>query len=78
MTFEAEGNKGGDYLRLRLVKENLVDVEVGHCCVVTVRKRMPVEILTAIISTWQSFDLPWEDEVNDALLSQVSETELSL
>lgn len=72
---EVQGNKGGDYLKIEPRGGNLVYVEVGHCCVVTVKQEMPVEILTAVLTQWEEIELPWSDTLNDSLLKQVSTTE---
>lgn len=51
--FYLDGNKGGDYIKLR---QNVwqhdydcVDIEVGHCCVVVLKAQVPVEFLTSLI-----------------------------
>jgi adenosine/AMP kinase len=70
---EIEGNNGGDYLKISHAGDNLVNIEVGHSCVVTVRACMPVEILTSLISRWKEQDLPWAEDFNQKILSQVRE-----
>lgn len=71
-----EGNKGGDYLKIDLSNDQTSDVilEVGHCCVRSVEHRIPVEVLTAIITKWFLSDereLPWDKDFNDALLARI-------
>ena len=69
--FYQEGNKGGDYLALEVQEDGRVFIEVGHCCVVFVRKIVPVEILTSVLgqaltqpdpSRW---DLDWDGALGD-------------
>lgn len=45
-----EGNNGADYLTIIPLGGNLLQIEVGHCCVVTLIKIVPVEFLTALIT----------------------------
>lgn len=47
-----EGNNGGDYVlfdRFR-EKDQTVHLEIGHCCVVMVDHRVPVELITSVFS----------------------------
>lgn len=53
--FYAEGNNGGNYVKIRDVKsdtdrEGLVYVEIGESCVTTVKSIIPVTILSGILS----------------------------
>lgn len=52
--FFAEGNNGGDYLKLEVVKrsraEDLIQIEVGSSCVVRCRAIVPVSALTTILA----------------------------
>lgn len=45
-----EGNKGGDYLKITPLEGNLLRLEVGNCCVITVRHIVPVEFLTILLT----------------------------
>lgn len=45
-----EGNNGGDYLEISPASDNLVLLEVGHCCVVTIQHIVPVEFITAVLA----------------------------
>lgn len=51
---QMEGNGGGDYLDLKVVSKykGCIHVKSGHCCVTTINKILPVEVLTAILSEW--------------------------
>lgn len=72
-----EGNKGGDYLRIALIKDNIVQLEIGHCCIVTISHEIPVEILTSILSKatdyghFEDLELEWDDEFSQKLKAQV-------
>lgn len=48
--YRDEGNNGGDYLVIEKLKDGMAYVEIGHSCVMTVSKVMPVEVLTSILS----------------------------
>lgn len=54
-----EGNNGGDYIKIlqteKLKKEELIYLEVGHSCVVFIKKVLPVSLITAILA-WVSED----------------------
>jgi len=47
-----EGNKGGDYLLVKIVDEKLglMHIECGHCCVKSVDYVLPIEIVCHIIT----------------------------
>lgn len=49
-TIRIEGNNGGDYLEIKPLEGNLVRLEVGHCCVVTIEHIVPVEFITAMLT----------------------------
>ena len=72
-----EGNKGGDYLRIAHIKDNMVRLEIGHCCVVTISHEIPVEILTSLLckatnyGDFENVELPWDDEFSQKLKAQV-------
>ena len=65
MTFRAEGNKGGDYFLIEKIEDgkddDIVNIEIGHCCVVYVDIQLPVAVLTALIGEY----LQHEDDVAD-------------
>lgn len=46
----AEGNQGGDYIKIENVGDGLIDLDTGHCCVVSIKAVVPTEFLTAIIA----------------------------
>jgi len=50
-SFRIEGNNGGDYLELTVIDEDTSKLELGHCCVVLTRCRIPNEFLTGILGT---------------------------
>lgn len=49
---QLSGNNDGDYLILKAVDERRVYIELGHCCVVTLRHIIPVEFITGALSEW--------------------------
>lgn len=52
--FFAEGNKGGDYVRLfqtpEQEKNDTIELEIGHCCTIPFHAVVPVEFLTTLIT----------------------------
>lgn len=71
-----DGNNYGDYLILEKKKNNMVYIEVGHCCVVYLRAEMPTEILTAtlantLIGDTKDWKLPWDEDYNNSLKKKV-------
>ena len=52
--FYLSGNNDGDFIRLVQYKSQEKDctvyLEIGHCCVITVRHQIPVEYLTTLIT----------------------------
>ena len=53
--FYIEGNGGGDHLIITPTKdENVVHIEVGHCCVVYLSASVPVEFLTAVLAEYDT------------------------
>jgi len=48
--FYAEGNNGGDYIKISNVKDNMVLLEVGNCCVHTIMHYVPVEFVTLVLT----------------------------
>lgn len=46
-----EGNNGGDYLVIKPLPSGCVHLIVGHCCVRNIHHIVPVEFITAILST---------------------------
>lgn len=75
------GNNGGDYIKFHSSSDeydNIVHLEVGHCCVVTVNTKIPVEILTSLLSTAINGSklvdpsvLEWPAKYNEELLTQM-------
>lgn len=49
LSLYAEGNNGGDYLQMEMLDDGLVRIEVGHCCIKTGPKVVPIELLTAVL-----------------------------
>ena len=45
-TVWAEGNNGGDYVKITKVNDNELHLEIACCCVVIVSHKVPVEFLT--------------------------------
>ena len=45
----AEGNNGGDFIRLENLEDGMVHLRVGSCCVLLIERAVPVEFLTGII-----------------------------
>jgi hypothetical protein len=71
------GNHGGDYLRISEIQPGLLDLEIGHQCVVMIKHAIPVEILTAVLSEAfadgpEKADLPWDDAYNESLRNKVT------
>lgn len=58
-----EGNNGGDYLTIKPLGGNLVALEIGHCCVVTIRHVVPIEWITAVLTE----DVLQHENVKDAV-----------
>ena len=53
----AEGNKGGDFIDLKLLSDDMLApdgnvgrLEIGNCCVKTIRARIPVEFITGMLT----------------------------
>jgi len=84
----AEGNKGGDYVKIaveeRREDEDQILLEVGHCCVVSMRHSIPVSVLTGILGGFRDEGyidldspidlynkLPWSKEYNKKLVSKI-------
>ena len=42
----AEGNNGGDYVKITKLNDNELHLEIGCCCVTIVSHKIPVEFLT--------------------------------
>ena len=45
-----EGNNSGDFIKIEHIKNNLIRLEIGHCCVYVFNHEIPVEILAALLS----------------------------
>jgi len=67
------GNKGGDYITITQTKaqaqRSCFFIEVGHCCVVTLRAVVPVEFLTSLITKFMLTDADGMGRSTDAKLS---------
>jgi hypothetical protein len=79
-SFYMEGNKGGDYLSIKAVSNQMLRIEVGHQCVVHGRYRMPVEVLTAVLGKFlndgpENAELPGADEYNQSLRRKIFKEE---
>lgn len=46
----AEGNNGGDFVRIENLEDGIVHLSVGSCCVITMDKVVPVEFITGILT----------------------------
>ncbi len=75
-----EGNKGGDFLKITKIKDNLLRIESAHCCLYNFNHEMPVEVLTSLLSDIHiSFNnenellkkLDWRKEYGYDLLRQI-------
>lgn len=54
-SFRAEGNNGGDFIEVSSVfkdeRDNeMIHLQVGHCCVYTINCVLPVSLLTKMLS----------------------------
>jgi len=77
----AEGNNGADYIKIKNAGDGLIDLDTGHCCVVSIQAVVPTEFLTALIANklmghnWDinsvidSFE--WDKEHTDQLKAKV-------
>ncbi len=45
-----EGNNSGDFIKMEHVKNNLIRLEIGHCCVYAFNHELPVEILASFLA----------------------------
>lgn len=62
--FHAEGNSGGDYIRITQIPgDDVVHLGVGHCCINVVDAYVPVEFITAMFANF-SGDI---EELQDAM-----------
>lgn len=74
--FYAEGNRGGDYLKILFTQgsDELV-VEVGHQCVISISHRIPVAVLTTVLTDWRDrgMKLPevWSEELTKQLEDRI-------
>lgn len=62
-TLRIEGNNGGDYFEIEPIKDNLVRLRIGHCCVVSIDHIVPVEFITATLTE----SILRHDTVQDAI-----------
>jgi hypothetical protein len=77
----AEGNNGGDFIKIQNEEEGSINLEVGSCCVMIIDKVVPVEFLTGIIQNAMfenNFDINkiidsfrWEQNFKDELKEKV-------
>ena len=77
----ADGNNGADYIKIENAGEGLINLDTGHCCIVSLQAIVPTEFLTALIanklmehngninSVIDSFG--WDKEYTDQLKSKV-------
>jgi len=75
-----EGNKGGDFIKISKVEDNILRLESAHCCVYNFSHEMPVEVLTSLLSDLSLYfededklfkKLGWNKEYKDILINQV-------
>ncbi len=45
-----EGNNSGDFIKIEHIKNNLIRLEIGHCCVYVFNHEIPVEIIAALLA----------------------------
>jgi len=86
--FKSEGNKGGDFIEMRNLFDGRIALRVGHCCVMSIEKVVPVEFLTAVITDTllkNNMDVlkvidnfHWSKEFNEELKSKVRSTNFML
>ena len=80
--FYVEGNNGGDYLQLEHIRDNVVMLQIGHCCVVTVNHEVPIELITSALTNlflehdnkatqWQNWKPGWARDFVNKLRSQI-------
>lgn len=50
LSINVTGNKGGDILRIVDIEDGTIYLESGHNCIFSIKKVVPVEVLTAMIS----------------------------
>lgn len=80
--YRDEGNSGGDYIVIEKLKDGMAYIEIGHCCVMTVSKIVPVEVLTSILSKIFFEGNPkvediigWSGEFKKQLLEKIKDKE---
>ena len=47
--FRMEGNRGGDYLYLEQISDDMLSIEVGSSCVTMIHHIIPIEFLTFLL-----------------------------
>lgn len=77
----AEGNNGGDYIKIENKKDGLIHLEVGSSCIVLLDKIVPVEFMTGVLNNTMfenDFDINkiidnfgWEQKFKDKLKEKV-------
>ncbi|QUH21838.1 hypothetical protein [Alkaliphilus sp. B6464] len=46
----ADGNNGGDFIKIENMKNGTISLKSGSCCITSIDAIVPVEFLTAILS----------------------------
>lgn len=77
----AEGNNGGDFIRIESKEDGMIRLKTGSCCVMIMDKIVPVEFLTGILQNVMfenDFDINkvidsfgWEQNYKDELKKKV-------
>lgn len=62
-----EGNNGGDYLKIEQKEGEMMLLEVGSCCVASIAKTLPVQVVTAALTEWI---LKHNNDIEQAIKSQ--------
>lgn len=47
---EVRGNNGGNYVRVEKLSDRYLELEVGHCCVKTIRVKISAEALSNFLT----------------------------
>jgi len=59
--FYIDGNNGGDYLLLKKTdQDDMVELEIGHCCVKSLRVKVPLPVITLLFH--EAF---WEEDLKE-------------
>jgi len=69
------GNNGGDNLTIKHLKDNMVYINVDHCCVHCFSGYVPIEVLTFLLSSVDFVEAiknsEWPDDFKEELIKQV-------